>query len=208
MRSVAYSSTIVDDMTHMRFVETLFSRTRARVLAVLVTAPDNELHLREIARRAGLDASGVGRELRKLVELGLLSSRIVGSQRMFSLNRDYPVFEEIASIIRKTSGVAEALREALAPLGARIKLAYIYGSYARGTMRADSDIDLMVVGSVTLLDVVGAISGISERFGREVNPTVYSTREYRRELRKEDGFIPATHFGVKIAIFGGEDEIA
>jgi predicted nucleotidyltransferase len=190
------------------FAETLFSRTRARVLAVLVTAPDHELHLREIARRAGMDATGIGRELRKLVELGLLSSRIVGRQRMFSLNRDCPVFEEIASIIRKTAGVMEALREALMPLGPRIKLAYIYGSYARGTMRADSDIDLMVVGRATLLDVVGAISGISERFGREINPTVFSTREYRRELNRKKGFVHETHFGVKIALIGGEDEIA
>jgi predicted nucleotidyltransferase len=190
------------------FAETLFSRTRARVLAVLVTAPDNELHLREIARRAGMDATGVGRELRKLEELGLLSSRRVGSQRMFSLNRDYPVFEEIAAIIRKTAGVMEALREALMPLGPRIKLAYIYGSYASGTMRADSDIDMMVVGSATLLDVVSAIDGISERFGREINPTVFSAKEYRRELNRKTGFIHATHFGVKIAIIGGEDEIA
>jgi predicted nucleotidyltransferase len=171
------------------FAEPLFSRTRARVLAVLVTAPDHEL------------------ELRKLVELGLLSSRIVGRQRMFSLNRDCPVFEEIASIIRKTAGVMEALREALMPLGPRIKLAYIYGSYARGTMRADSDIDLMVVGRATLLDVVGAISGISERFGREINPTVFSTREYRRELNRKKGFVHETHFGVKIALIGGEDEV-
>jgi predicted nucleotidyltransferase len=195
-------------MDGMCFAETLFSRTRARVLAVLVTAPDNELHLREIARRAGMDATGIGRELRKLVELGLLSSRIVGRQRMFSLNREYPVFEEIASIIRKTVGVMEALREALMPLGPRIKLAYIYGSYARGTMRADSDIDLMVVGSATLLDVVGAISGISERFGREINPTVFSAKEYRRELNRRKGFIFETHTGVNIALIGGEDEIA
>lgn len=178
------------------------------MLAVLVAAPDNELHLREIARRAGMDATGIGRELRKLEDLGLLSSRIVGSQRMFSLNRDYPVFEEIASIIRKTAGVAEALREALEPLVPRIKLAYIYGSYASGALRADSDVDLMVVGKVTLLEVVSAISGISERFGREVNPTVYSVKEYQRELRRKNGFIYETHFGVKIAIIGGEDEIA
>jgi predicted nucleotidyltransferase len=185
----------------------LFPRTRRLVLRELVLAGEIGLHLRGIARRTGLDPSGVRRELQSLVESGIAQTRNVGSQKLFTLNPHCAIYHELRMMILKTVGLADELKKALEPLGPRIKLAYIYGSIAAGADRAESDIDLIVVGRVSLSEVVRAVSGVARSLGREINIRVMSVSEYRSRLKIENSFEMRIQSGPIITLIGGTDDI-
>ena len=176
------------------------------MLGVLALAVEGELHVREIARRAGLDASGALRELKRLERAGILASRTVGRQKLYRLDAACPIHAELASIMRKTAGLADVIRAALSPLAKRIELAYIYGSMAAGTAKAHSDVDVMVVGKVSAIDVAAALAEAGRSLGREVNPTVYATAEYAKKLKLGRGFPHTAHTGARIDLIGNADE--
>jgi predicted nucleotidyltransferase len=184
----------------------LFSRTRSGVLAVLALATEQELHVREIARRSGLSAPGAADELRSLEELGILTARRVGRQKLYRMNPDSPIYAELTSIMRKTAGLADQVRAALQPLAGRIELAYIYGSMASGKARSSSDVDVMVVGSISSMDVAEALDDVSRRLGREINATVYAAEEYARKVSLGRGFPFTAHSGARIMLLGSADE--
>lgn len=184
----------------------LFSRTRAGVLAVLALAPELELHVREVARRGGLDASGVMRELRLLERYGVLSSRRVGRQKLYRMNQHSPLYAELSSIMRKTAGMADVIRAALLPLEGQIQLAYIYGSMASGKARPVSDVDVMVVGTVSSMDISDALEAAGRALGREVNASVYSTAEYWPKVKLRRGFPYTAHAGPVILLMGDLNE--
>ena len=140
-------------MPAKRLAETLFPKARLAVLAELTSSGNTGLHLREIARRAGLNSKTVMRELHALRDVGILHSNNVGRQVIYRLNPECPIYEELRSIIRKTVGLADVLQEVLAPLSERIELAYVYGSHASGEESAQSDVDLMIIGEVSLREV-------------------------------------------------------
>jgi predicted nucleotidyltransferase len=172
---------------------------------VLLWLADTEggLHLRELERRSGLNKHGLARELHALRDAGILVSTRVGNQIIYRLNPDCPIHNELRSIIRKTVGLAGVLREALEPLADRIELAYVYGSFARGEVRSDSDVDLMIVGAVSLRDVSSAIRTAGQTLGRVINPTSYTSDEYVAELREEGSFADRVHNGPRIDLVGG-----
>ncbi len=187
--------------------ESLFPRTRRLILRELVAADSTGVHLRELARLTGLDPSGVLRELRNLEASGIVLKRRVGAQDRYRLNPDCPVYGEIRGLVLKTLGLADVLREALQALEERIRLAYIYGSFASGTARAKSDVDLMIVGDLGLKDLAGPLAEAERLLSREVNVTVYSEEEYRSRLNEEDGFVARVHQGAKIMIMGKADDL-
>ena len=121
--------------------ELLFPGYRRRVLGLLLLHPDEALHGREIARRTGLPSGTLNRELARLADAGLLRRERRGNQLLYSAERACPVFEEVASILRKTSGIADVLAAALAPAREQIRAAFVYGSLASGRERAGSDAD-------------------------------------------------------------------
>jgi predicted nucleotidyltransferase len=188
-------------------VSLLFGVYRRGVLALLLLRPEASLHVREIARATGKAPGTLLRELNALAEAGVLARRRVGNQVHFQANAACPIFEDLRNILKKTVGVADVLREALAPLAGKIRAAFVYGSIARGDERAGSDIDLMMVGEVRFADVVAALAPAQELLRREVNPNVYPALEFRRKLAAGEPFLKRVLADRKIFIIGDEDDL-
>ena len=186
----------------------LFPGYRRRVLGLLLLHPDEALHGREIARRTELPSGTLTRELVRLAQVGLLRREKRGNQLLYSAERNCPVFEELASILRKTSGVAEVLAQALGPAEARIKAAFIYGSLARGEERAGSDVDMVVIGDIGFGEVVKLLHASQRLLGREVNPKVYSLKEWAAKRAAPDAFLRDVLAKPKIFVIGTQDELA
>lgn len=184
----------------------LFGQTRRSVLALLFGHADEQFYLREIARRGGTGIGATQRELGQLTEAGLISRVRRGHQIYYQANRKNPIFSELKSILVKTSGVRGILLEGLTSLEDRIKLAFVFGSIARGEEKASSDVDLMVVGEVSFTDVVSALGQIEAKLGREVNPTVYGPREFREKLAAKNHFLSTIAKEKKLFVIGDERE--
>lgn len=186
----------------------LLGQTRSAVLSALLLHPDASLHVRELARLTGTSPGSLHRELRALADMGLLLRQEVGRQVHYRANPQSTVFAELAGFLRKTAGLADVLREALAPLGDKVKLAFVYGSVAAGTERAASDVDLMVLGSAGFGDLARVLAGSQEVLRREVNPTVMTPSEFAHELAQGDGFARSVAKGARLWVIGGESDFA
>lgn len=184
----------------------LLPEYRRRVLGLLLLHPDEQLHGREIARRTGLPAGTVTRELGKLTAVGLLQREKRGNQQLYRADKNCPVFMELASILRKTSGVADTLAGALAPLKAQIEVAFIYGSVAQGRETAGSDIDLMLVGSLGFDEAVRQLWPLQSELGREINPQIFSREELAARI--DEPFLRDVLAKPKIFLIGGDRELA
>jgi uncharacterized protein len=184
----------------------LFGRSRRSILALLYGHADEQFYLREVARRAGTGIGATQRELRQLTDAGLLHRLRRGNQVYYRANRENPIFQELKSIVAKTSGIRDILHEGLARLTDRIRLAFVYGSIARGKETASSDVDLMVVGDVSFSEVVSALSEIEPKLGREVNPTVFDPGEFSEKLAAKNHFLSAVTKEKKLFVIGDERE--
>lgn len=187
----------------------LFGSVRREVLALLLGRPDERFYLREILRAVGGGSGAVQRELKQLVDAGLVRREAQGRQVYFSANRLAPIFPELRAIVEKTAGTADVLRASLAPFlqQDRIELALVYGSVASGKQTAQSDVDLMIVGDISLAECVPAIREAERKLGREVNPTVYPTEEFRQKLRQGAGFVQRIVDGPKLFIAGSDNDL-
>lgn len=184
----------------------LFGRTQRAILSLLFTHPGESFYLRQIVRLTGAGLGPVQRELKKLTQSGIISRSKSGQQVYYRANDQSSIYDELKSIIVKTVGLADELRSALQPLASKIDTAYIYGSFAAGTEHSKSDIDLMIVGNVTLREIVGAVSGTGRKLARMINPTVLRPMEYEKGLTEPDGFVQQVHSGPKIVLIGGKNE--
>lgn len=195
--------------TSVELGHALFGRTRREVLALLLGRPYERLHMREIFRRIGGGSGAVQRELKQLVEAGLVLRENEGRQVYFSANPKASVFRELQSIMEKTAGAPEVLRANLEPLthDGRIVLALVYGSVATGAQTAASDIDLLVLGDATLADMVPALRAAEARLGREVNPSIYPVREFRKRIKAGAPFLSRVLTGPKLFIAGTQDDL-
>jgi predicted nucleotidyltransferase len=151
----------------------------------------------------------VQRELKQLVEAGLVQRQSEGRQVYFSANRGAAIFPELQAIIQKTAGAADVLRAGLAPLlrSERIVLAFVYGSVATGSQTAPSDVDVLILGDATLAEVIPAVRSAEKRLGREVNPSVYPVKEFRKKLKTGAPFLTRILAGPKHFIAGDEREL-
>lgn len=186
----------------------LFGQTRSAVLSALLLHPEASLHVRELARLTGASAGSLHRELRTLAELGLLLRQEVGRQVHYRANPAHPVHAELSQLLRKTAGLADVLREALLPLGAKVELAFVYGSVAAGAERAGSDVDLMVLGQATFADLARALAHAQSILRRDVNPTVMTRREFARGLAAGNGFVRSLMKSEKLWLKGSDDDLA
>ncbi len=166
----------------------LFGGYRGRVLGLLLLHPDQHYHVREIARLTATSAGTLHKELDKLAQAGLLVREKIGNQLRYGANRHCPVFEELASILRKTSGLADVVREALLPLDAQLDCALIFGSVARGEEHAGSDVDILLIGDLSFGDAVRTLHPIQDQLQREINPVVMTRDAWRAKLSAGDGF--------------------
>lgn len=156
------------------------------MLGVLFGAPDRSFYANEIIALAQSGAGAVQRELAGLSEAGLLLVSKQGNQRHYQANSNAPVFAELRSLVLKTSGLADVLRAAVAPLAAQIDAAFVYGSMARQQDTAHSDVDVMVVSNTLAYgEVFGALEQATPALGRKVNPTLYSPAEWAQRIRSD-----------------------
>jgi predicted nucleotidyltransferase len=175
---------------------------------MLLLHPEESLHGREIARRTGLPAGTLARELKRLADVGLLNRERRGNQLVYSANRQSPVFEELAGILRKTSGLADVVAEALEPITDRIDVAFIFGSVARGAETQGSDVDLMIIGSVGFGAAVDALHPAQQQLARDINPKVFSTREWKARVKERNPFVSDVLSKKKIFLVGDEHGLA
>ncbi len=170
---------------HQSLPSLLFPEYRRRVLGLLLLRPDEALHGREIARRTGLPAGTIARELTKLAEVGLLKRTKRGNQQVYSADTSGPIFTELASILRKTSGLADVLVQALAPAAPKLRLAFVFGSVARGQETGGSDVDVMLIGDLGFREAVELLHPCQATLGREVNPKLFSASEFSDKAATE-----------------------
>lgn len=189
-------------------IELMFGAYQRQLLATLLLRPDEHFHVRELARITGLSAGTIHRELRKLAEGGLLNRSEVGNQVHYQANLASPIFEELASIFRKTIGLADVLRDALSNIPTVIEFAFVYGSMADGRHSHSSDIDVLILAEVSLLDVVRVLTPLSTRLGREINPVVMKVDDFLAQMHQLDRFITRVVNEPKIFVMGDEDEFA
>ncbi len=188
--------------------DALFTKTQRRVLGLLFGNPDRSYYANEIVRFAGAGIGTVQRELERLAAAHLVTVSKRGNQKHFQANREAPIFEELRGIVLKTFGVADHLRAALAPLTKRIRAAFIYGSVAKGTDTASSDIDVMIVSDdLSFPDAIQALTKAEHEVGRSVNPSVYVEDEWRRKIGEEGGFLKRVMEQPKIYLVGSDDDL-
>ena len=190
-------STIVDIMSTNSLADTLFSRTRSGVFRELFRDQEG-IHLRELERRTGVNSRHLVRELHTLRDAGILTPKRVANLVIYRFNPDCPIYDDIQSLIRKTVGLADVLREMLEPFAAKIDLAYIFGSHARGEQHPDSDVDLLVVGNVTRRQLSTAVRQTGRILLREVNAAIYTSNEYSKALEDKDSFVSRVNSGPRI----------
>lgn len=165
------------------------------------------IHGREIARRAGLPAGTVSRELAALAEVGLLRRERRGNQQIYSADTACPIHLELASILRKTSGVRDVLADVLEPLAPQVACAFIYGSVAQGVERPGSDVDVLVIGEAGFAAVVQALHPAEAAMGRSIHPVVLSRQEFSARAPSQ-GFLRAVLAKSKLFLIGNDDELA
>lgn len=184
------------------------SRLRAKALGWLLTHPDERYFVRQLTGILGEDSTNLSRELARLARMGILICQEEGRQKYYQVNQDSPVFEELRGLAVKTFAVADVLREALKPLTERIRVAFIYGSFAEGRENAQSDVDLAIIGSATLAQVSTVLRLAEEKLSREVNAIVYPVAEFRSKVEEGHHFVSSILNAKKVFLFGDRDDLA
>ena len=185
----------------------LLGSTRTAILGALLLRPDERFHLRELARITGVSPGTLHRELSALTALGVLRRDQVGRQVFFSADRECPIFEELAGLLRKTAGLVDVVRSALQPHAERIRAAFIYGSMASGEETSRSDVDVMILGQLDFPTAVEALAPAQETLRRDVNPTVMKPEDFRRKRQAGEGFAARVWQAPKLWVIGNAREL-
>lgn len=186
--------------------DALFGKTKKAIICFLFARPDQSWHLRELARAASVSPTMLGKEADLLVSAGLVLDERDGNRRILRANPECPIFEELRGIARKTGGVADIVRAALEGIK-EVRLAFIFGSIARGEERAGSDIDVCILANESLTEISKALSAIETSVGRPINPMIYSEEELREKTEGANPFIGRMLASPKIFLIGGQDEL-
>jgi len=184
----------------------LFPGTKRKILALFFLNPDQEYYFSEVVRLTGTRQGVIQRELRSLTEAEILTSEKRGRQKFYSVNRKHPIFQDLRNIIFKTYGVIGRIGEALEPLAEQIKVAFVYGSFARGEEVSGSDLDLFVIGNLRLDELVSSLSSAEHAIGREINPTLFSSTEFQKKWSQKNHFLKSVAKSEREFVIGSEDE--
>ena len=186
--------------------DALFSGLQQRLLAVLFGQPDRSFYGNELLRHTGTGRGALQRELEKLVSADLVTVTPIGNQKHYQANAAAPIFAELRGIVMKTLGLADVLRTALNAVADRIELAFVFGSVAKGTDTATSDIDLMVVTeTLSYADLFEGLAAAEQVLGRKVNPMLYTPAALAEKVRTENSFVLRVLSQPKIFLIGTED---
>lgn len=188
--------------------DALLTKTQQRVLGVLFGQPERSFYASELIRDAGTGSGAAQRELARLEASGLIVARRIGHQKHYQANAASPLYSELRSIVLKTVGLAEPLRDALKSLSSAIRAAFVYGSVANATDQSASDIDLMIISDTLAYgEVFGALERVTRTVGRKVNPTVYTAAEFSKRARTENAFLTRVLEQPKLWVIGSEHDL-
>jgi predicted nucleotidyltransferase len=186
----------------------LFSNVQQRVLALIFGHPERSFYMSEIMRTVRSGTGAVERELSRLERSGLISVERIGNQKHYRANRQSPIFHELQSIVVKTVGLVEPLRQSLEPYADKIKTAFVYGSVAKEADTARSDIDLVVIGEdLCYPDLYDGLQKAENALRRQVNPNFLSPEDWQRKLAQNNPFVTKISKQPKIFIFGSEHDL-
>lgn len=191
----------------MNTLSDLFPKTRAEILRLLFAGGNQEIHLRDLARLAGLSPAALQKELTSLAAKELVLTRRDGNRLYYRANIAHPLFPDLCGIVLKTSGIAAELGRALAAVEG-IDVALIFGSVAAGTATGQSDVDLLVIGTTGLRKITPALRGVADSLGREINPICVTPAEWRGKLQRGDAFAARVSAEPKLWLKGGPDAFA
>ena len=185
--------------------DALFTVTQQRVLALLFGQPERSYFATELIGLARVGSGAVQRELKRLVESGLVTVTRVGTQKHYQANHASPVFDELRNLVNKTVALHEPIRDALSPFKDRIMFAAIYGSVAKHKDTPSSDIDLLVVSDdLTLEQLYSALVPAEKELARKINPTLYTSEEFERRKKTGSGFLSRVLAGEHVVLVGKE----
>ncbi len=191
----------------MSLKDAVFTDSQAKVYLWIFGQPERSYHLSELRRLTGLGSASLQREINRLVVAGLANSTLKGNQRQISANRQSPLFKELSDLTRKIMGAAALLTEALLPIKRKIEVAFLYGSVAKQSDHAESDIDIMMIGSdLTLGEVLEQLLPVEEMLCRKVNLTCYTVGEFKKRLSDTDSFVNKVLSQPIIQLFGNTDD--
>ena len=198
----------VQGMTSTSIGDALFTKTQQRVLALLYGKPQQSFYTNEIVRWANMGRGTISRELNRLVSAGMLVVRCEGNQHYYSANPDNPVYNELVTIVRKTFGIADVIREALMPVYEQIDLVFIYGSIAKKEETASSDIDLLVItDSLAYTDLMTVLSDVESSLARPINPSIYTVAQIKDKLQQKNALLTRVMEQSKLWVKGSDDDI-
>jgi predicted nucleotidyltransferase len=189
-------------------IEFLFSPYRRQVLAVLLLRPDEQFHVRQLERMTGVSAGSLHRELKAMAEAGLLLRERIGNQVLYQANTDCSIYDELATIFRKTMGLTSMLHDAVSELDDQVQVAFVFGSMASGRQTEGSDLDICVLGEASLREVVRALSPVQETLQREINPVVMTPGKWSELVAKQDRFATRVLGEPMLFVKGDADELA
>lgn len=183
------------------------SKTRTAILVQFMLSSKDRFFMRELQRMLKISIGNLRRELINLEKLGLLKSEKVGNLKFYSLDKDNPTYKPIRELVIKTAGIPTLLEFYILP-NKNIKAACVYGSYAKGSLTSQSDIDLLVItekNSTTFEEINSYIDKLEQRFGREINVDLMTEKEFQAKLQSKSSYIQDITQGKKIIIKGGND---
>jgi hypothetical protein len=182
----------------------LTSRTRAKLLSLFLSHPDERFHIREVARKSSENYNSVRRELNNLESIGVLLSERKANLRYYRINRALPIYPDLKSIYYKTDGLGDIIRNDLCGIG-KIEMVFIYGSVAKNLEAFSSDLDLFIVGSLDEDELIRSVRKIEEKISREINYVWLTPEEYRHNLKKKDPFVMNVMNENRIMLVGGDN---
>ena len=182
--------------------ELLFGKTRGAILSLLLSRPDEFFYVRQIAHDTAISIGAVQRELGHLHGAGIILRTQRGNQVLYQANREGPIFSELSSLVAKTVGIFRVLGTTLLPFQEKIDWAFVYGSVARQQQTAGSDVDLMIVGAVSLDELLPQLVQAESALGRSVNPTVYSRSEFIEKIQHKNHFVSSVLAAPKVTLAG------
>lgn len=184
----------------------ILTKNKAKLLGLFFTNPEESFYIQEIGRILGKKPGTFQRTLNNLIADGILLSEYKGNLRFIKVNKKYPIYKELKSIIFKTIGIQGSIRKILQEIE-NVKIAFIYGSYAKSKENFLSDVDLMVIGNPDEDRLIDKIDNLEGRLKREINYKIYSYDEFRKEIEEKDPFVLEILRNKKIILIGDKDDL-
>lgn len=188
-------------------LDALLPKTRQGILAATLLQPEKAWYVSELARRMGVPPSSLQRELRDLAEAGILKTHRQGRMSYYQANVDSPLFPDLRGLLLKTAGLVDVLADALKSVASNVVAAFVYGSMASGDEQSDSDVDVMIVGTVPAPDLSLSLRRARDLLGRQINPTIYTPAEFYKKRLAKDHFLTGVLNKPKLFILGSDDEL-